>query len=106
MRAKKKHAVEYLALGVFYPKSRKKHPLREFPLDKVEVCVLGDLEHDTKFFPSLPKFTTIFQATTMDTDHAYFISQKKPWQPQILGINYDPTPFNSWNNVNNQFPPQ
>ena len=38
MREKHKQAVEDLTLGVFCPKRRKKHPLKEFPLDKVEVC--------------------------------------------------------------------
>ena len=38
LRAKKKQLVEDLALGVFFPRCRKKHPLKECPLDKVEVC--------------------------------------------------------------------
>ena len=34
LRVKQKQAVEDLTLGVFYPKCRKNHPLKEFPLDK------------------------------------------------------------------------
>ena len=37
-REKQKQAVEDLTLGVFYPKCRKNHPLKECLLDKVEVC--------------------------------------------------------------------
>ena len=106
MRENTKHAVEHMVLGVFFPKCRKRHPLREFLLDKVEVCGLCDLEHDTKYFPSMPKVKEVFQASTMDMEQSCFISQKKPWKPQIPGISLDPTPFNSWNNVNNHFPPQ
>ena len=38
LRAKKKQAVEYLTLGVFFPRCRRKHPLKECALEKVEVC--------------------------------------------------------------------
>ena len=51
MREKKKQLAKDLVLGVFFPKCRKKHPLRECPLDKVEVCGLFDLEHETKYCP-------------------------------------------------------
>ena len=54
-RAKQKQAVEDLTLGVFFPKCRKNHPLKECPLGKVEVCQLCELNHDTKEFPPLPQ---------------------------------------------------
>ena len=69
MRENKKQAVEDMVLGVFFPKCRKKHLLREF---------LHDNDHDTKYFPSLPKVKEVFQSSTVDTKQAYFISQKKP----------------------------
>ena len=78
MRETKKQAVEDMVLGVFFPKCRKRHPLREFLLDKVEVCRLCNLDHDTKYFPSLPKVKEVFQESTVDTKQACFISQKKP----------------------------
>ena len=78
MRENKKQAVEDMVLGVFFPKCRKMHPLREFLLDKVEVCCLCDLDHDSKYFPSLPKVKEVFQESIMDTKQASFISQKKP----------------------------
>ena len=68
MREKHKQVVGDLVLGVFFPKCRKKHPLKEFPLDKVEVCGLCEFEHDTKDCPSLPKSKAIFQACTVDTE--------------------------------------
>ena len=59
LRVKQKQAVEDLTLGVFCPKCRKKHPMKEFPLDKVEVCQLYELNHDTKEFPSLPQVKVV-----------------------------------------------
>ena len=38
LKEKKKQVVEYLTVGIIFPKCRKKHPLKDFPLDKVEVC--------------------------------------------------------------------
>ena len=65
-----------------------------------------ELEHDIKYFPSLPKDKEVFQASTVDIKHACFILQKKSWKPHIPSMNSEPTPLNSWNTVNNQFPPQ
>ena len=48
LREKQKQAVEDLTLGVFCPRCRKNHPLKEFPLDKIELCQLCELNHDTK----------------------------------------------------------
>ena len=59
LRAKQKQVVEDLTLCVFYPKFRKKHPLKECPLDKVEVCQLCELNHDTKEIPSLPQVKAV-----------------------------------------------
>ena len=77
LREKHKQAVEDLTLGVFYPKCRKKDPLKEFPLNKVEVCHLCELNHDTKEFPSLPQVKAVLQVPTPDVELAYFIPQKK-----------------------------
>ena len=59
LREKQKQAVEDLTLGIFYPKFRKNHPLKECPLNKVEVCQLCELNHDTKEFPSLPQMKVV-----------------------------------------------
>ena len=60
MREKKKQVAEDLVLGMFFPKCRKKHHLKECPLDKEEVCGLCKLEHDFKDCPSLPKAKEVF----------------------------------------------
>ena len=55
LKEKQKQEVEDLTLGVFCPRCRKNHLLKECPLDKVEVCQLCELNHDTKECPSLPQ---------------------------------------------------
>ena len=102
-REKQKKVVEYLTLGVFCPKCRKKHPLKECPLDKVEVCHIYELNYDTKEFPSLPQVKAFLQASTPNVEPAYFIAQKKPCQPRYQGMTPDSFPFfnnmNNWNNM-------
>ena len=58
-RAKKKQEVEDLTLGVFFPKCRKNHPLKECPLGKIGVCQLCEMNHDTKECPSLPQVKAV-----------------------------------------------
>ena len=59
LRENQKQVVEDLTLGVFFPRCRKNHPLKEFPLDKVEVCQLCEMNHDTKECPSLPQVKAV-----------------------------------------------
>ena len=81
LRGKQKQAVEDLTLGVFYPKCRNNHPLKECPLNKLEVCKLCELNHDTKECPSLPQVKAVLQESTPDVEPTYFITQKNPWHP-------------------------
>ena len=99
LKAKQKQAVEDLTLGVFCPRCRKNHPLRECLLDKVEVCQLCELNHDMKECPSLPQVKAVLQASTPEVESAYFIAQKKPWQPRNQGMPLDSFPF--LNNMGN-----
>ena len=105
LREKQKQAIEDLKLGIFYPKCRKNHPLKEFPLDKVEVFQLCEMNHDTKECPSLPQVKVVLQESTPDVEPTYFIAQNKPEQPQNQGMTLDLFPFsnnmNNWNNMQN-----
>ena len=83
MREKQKKVVEGLVLSVFFPKCRKKHLLKECPLDKVKVCVLCELEHDTKDCPSLPISKVVFQSSNVDMEHDCFIAQTKSWKYHV-----------------------
>ena len=59
LKEKHKHDEVELTLDMFCAKCRNKHPLREFPLDKVEVCGICDLDHNTKDFTSLPRVKAV-----------------------------------------------
>ena len=65
LKQKQKQVDEDLVLGVLFPKCTKKHLVREFPLDKVEVCDVCELEHDTKGFPSHTKSKELFQESSI-----------------------------------------
>ena len=105
LKEKQKQAVEDLTLGVFCPRCRMNHPLRQCLLDKVEVCQLCELNHDTKECPLLPQVKAVMQASTPEVELAYFIAQKKPWQPRNQGMTPDSFPFfnimSNWNNMQN-----
>ena len=83
LRAKQKQAVEDVTLGILFPKCRKNHPLKECPLNKVEVCQLCELNHDTKECPSLSQVKAILQTSTPDVEPAYFIAPRSPGSHEI-----------------------
>ena len=62
LKLKNKKKVESDALAIFCPKCRKKHALRECPLDVkvVETCVICSEKHETKNCPSLPGLKAVF----------------------------------------------
>jgi hypothetical protein len=53
---KKKWEEEEVALAIFFLKCRKRHPLKECPLDQIEICGICEEEHSTSKCPSLPWF--------------------------------------------------
>jgi len=71
------------ALSIFYQKFRKKHALRECPLDlkSVEICVICAKNHETKECPSIPSLKVVYQeeAVPNQIEPLRFIA-KIPWQ--------------------------
>lgn len=41
----------------------------------------------------------VFQESNKEVEQAYFIASKKPWEAHPLGINQDPSYFNTWTNM-------
>ena len=74
-------------------------PTEGMSLQKVEVCQICELNHDTKEFPSLPQVKAALQESTSDVEKAYFIASKNPWQPRNKGMNPKSLPF--WNSMKN-----
>ena len=96
----KKQAKEEASLAVFCPKCRDKHPLREWPLNKVPICTLCEKDHETQQCPSLPGIKAALQSTEEEAEAIYLLTQRRQWQPRGQGMNSN-MPFTSSNRWNN-----
>ena len=79
------------ALAIFFPKCRKKHALREYPLDAkiVETCMIYLERHETKGCPSISGLKAVFQEETApnSAESLCFVT-RRPWLgPQNQGFN-------------------
>ena len=78
------------ALSIFCSKCRQKHPLRECPLNNVELCGLCEQGHPTNLFPTILKLKATMQGNEEEVEQAYFVSQQKPWKQRTQGMNSNP----------------
>jgi len=72
-----KQKAEAEALAIFCPKCRKKHALRECPLDAkvVDTCVICSENHETKDCPSIPGLKTVFQEDPNTLESLCFVAR-------------------------------
>ena len=96
------------AFSIFFPKSRKKHALRECPLDAkvVETCIICSESHETKDCPSIPGLKAVFQENPNSVESLCFVS-RRPWQGQQNQgfnnpMNFQPSP--NWNSCEQPWP--
>lgn len=75
LKIQNKQKAEAEALAIFCPKCKKKHALRECPLDAkvVETCMVCSESHDTKDFPSIPGLKAVFQEDPNSIESLCFI---------------------------------
>jgi len=80
LKIQNKQKEEAEALAIFCPKCRKKHALRECPLDAkvVETCMICSESHETKDCPSNPGLKVVFQEDPNSVESLFFVS-RKPW---------------------------
>eukprot|EP00253_Pinus_taeda_P004263 PITA_04263 len=93
-----KQKAEAEALAIYFSKCRKKHAIRECPLDAkvVETCVICSENHETKDCPSIPGLKAVFQEDQNTIESLCFVA-RRPWQgQQNQGFN---------NSMNFQTPP-
>lgn len=92
-----------MALFILCSKCRNKHPLREFPLNSVHVCLICELDHATEKCPSLLGVKASMKVTNKEVEVVYLITQRRQWQPRGKGMNsqFSPAAFKYWNNMNN-----
>jgi undecaprenyl pyrophosphate synthase len=81
LQVKQKQAESDQALSIFCLKCRKKHPLRECPLNNVQVCLICELDHATDQCPSLPGVKASMKVTNEEAEAVYLITQRRQWQP-------------------------
>jgi len=48
-------------MTIFFPQCRKKHLIKECPLNTVETCAICEKNNSTTTCPSLPRLKAIFQ---------------------------------------------
>jgi hypothetical protein len=94
LKIKRKQEEEHPVLSIFCPKCRKRHPLRECPLDNISVCAICTEKHKIEDCPSLPGLQAIFKGGEAPGTS---FAPKKPWQPRNPNANayQEPSPQSS-----------
>ena len=91
MQAKQKQAEAEQNLAIFCPRCRKKHRHKECPLDTVQTCAICTKDHPTESCPSLPGLKAVYKEAEEESESAYFLNQRRQWQPRQSGMFLDPT---------------
>jgi hypothetical protein len=77
LKIKQKKEVEDATLTIYCPKCRKIHPLKECPLDNIELCGICADNHATENFPSLPELKETYQGKSRSYREVVFCCTKK-----------------------------
>ena len=76
LQAKKRQDEEQVAMSIFCPRCRTKHPQRECPLNNISVCHICTEENPTDNFPSFLGLQAIYKSGDVSET-----SRRLPWQP-------------------------
>ena len=78
LKIQNKQKAETDALAIFCPKCRKKHALREFPLDAkvVETSMICSENHEIKDCPSIPRLKAVFQEDPNSVEALCFVARR------------------------------
>ena len=79
IKTKKKQDEENAILTIFFSRCRKRHPLKECPLNNVSICGFYTDNHQIENCPSFLELQAIFKAGNEDS------AIRKPWQPRNSG---------------------
>ena len=66
------------ALAIFCSRCKKKHPIKNCPLNSISVCGVCAEDHTTEDYPSLPGLQAIYKGANEPASQQ---AQRKPWQP-------------------------
>jgi hypothetical protein len=76
LQVKEKQAEEEQSLAIFFPRCKRKHGLRDCPLDVVHICTIYAKDHATKKCPSLPRLKVFFKEEEEETKPVYLMAQR------------------------------
>jgi len=97
LKAKKKQEDEDQIMAIFYPKCRKKHALKDCPLENIQVCAFYTENHDIFNCSKVKVLQNCNMAANAEMENVYYMGTKRPWQPR-------PAPQGMFPNQNLQFP--
>jgi hypothetical protein len=84
-------------MAIFCPKCRKKHALKDCPLENIQVCAFCTEHHDMFNCPKVKVLQNCNMAANTEMENVYYMGAKRPWQPR-------PAPQGMFPNQNLQFP--
>eukprot|EP00253_Pinus_taeda_P016362 PITA_16362 len=100
LKAKKRQEEEDQLMAIFCPKCRKKHALKECPLENIQVCAFCTENHDIFHCSKVKILQNCNVVANTNLENVYFMGAKRPWQPR-------PPPLaGMFPNQNLQFPAQ
>ena len=77
LQDKKRQEEERLAMGIFFPRCKNKHPQSEFPLNNISICHICTNDHTTENWPSFPGLHAIYKSGDIGET-----SRRPPWKPR------------------------
>ena len=80
IKVKKKQEEENPTLSIFFSKCRKRHPLKECPLNTISICGICMENNSTEDYPSLRGLQAIFKQGNDPVVPPLQPMQQRPWQ--------------------------
>jgi len=86
LETRKKQEEQDQVLSTFCPKCRKKHPLRECPLDNIHVCGLCTKNDAIDDCQKLKEFHANQMEESQGMEYLYYLAPRRPWKPRFIGM--------------------
>ena len=83
IKVKRRQEEENLVLSIFCSKCRKKHPLKECPLNTVSICGICVEDHTMEDCPLFPGLQAVFKQDNDPVPPPLQTTQKRPWQQRL-----------------------
>jgi len=96
LKSKKKQEDEDQIMAIFCPKFRKRHALKDCPLENIQVCAFCTENHDILNCSKVKVLQNCNMAANAEMENVYYMGAKRPWQPR-------PAPQGMFPNQNLQF---